>query len=49
VRQVIEQEYGIKLPVRTAGKYFKRWGFTPQTPIKKAYEQCPEAVMGPDK
>ncbi len=42
--QLIEQEYGLKLPVRTVGKYPKRWGFTPQKPIKKAYEQRPEAV-----
>ena len=44
VMQLIEQEYGIKLPVRTVGKYLKRWGFTPQKPIKKAYEQRPEGV-----
>ena len=45
VMQLIEQEYGIKLPVRTVGKYLARWGFTPQKPIKKAYEQRPEAVQ----
>lgn len=26
------------------GKYLARWGFTPQKPIKHAYEQSPEAV-----
>ncbi len=26
------------------GKYLKRWGFTPQRSLKKAYEQSPEAV-----
>ena len=26
------------------GKYLKRWGFTPQKPIKRAYEQSPAAV-----
>jgi transposase len=45
VMQLIEQEYGITLPVRTVGKYLRRWGFTPQKPIKKAYEQRPEAVQ----
>lgn len=44
VMQLIEQEYGIKLPVRTVSKYLKHRGFTPQKPIKKAYEQRPEAV-----
>jgi len=26
------------------GKYLARWGFTPQKPLKKAYEQSPAAV-----
>lgn len=44
VMQLIERECGIKLSVRGVGNYLKRWGFTPQKPIKKAYEQRPEAV-----
>ena len=44
VGQLIEQEFGIKLQVRSIGKYLTRWGFTPQKPIKRAYEQSPEAV-----
>jgi transposase len=45
VMQLIERECGIKLTVRGVGNYLKRWGFTPQKPIKKAYEQSPEAVQ----
>ena len=45
VGQLIEQEFGIKLQVRSIGKYLTRWGFTPQKPIKRAYEQSPEAVQ----
>jgi transposase len=45
VMQLIEREYGINLSVRGVGKYLSRWGFTPQKPIKKAYEQRPEAVQ----
>ena len=44
VMQLVEHECGIKLSVRGIGNYLKRWGFTPQKPIKKAYEQRPEAV-----
>ena len=44
VMQLIERECGIRLSVRGVGNYLKRWGFTPQKPIKKAYEQRPEAV-----
>jgi len=45
VRELIEQEYGIKLSIRGVGNYLKRWGFTAQKPIKKAYEQSPQAVQ----
>jgi transposase len=45
VKQLVERECGIRLSVRGIGNYLKRWGFTPQKPIKKAYEQRPEAVQ----
>ena len=45
VMQLIEQDTGIRLTVRAVGNYLARWGFTPQKPIKKAYEQRPEAVQ----
>jgi transposase len=44
VSELIEAVYGIRLTVRNMGKYLKRWGFTPQRPLKKAYEQSPKAV-----
>lgn len=44
VGQLIEREYGLRLSVRAVGNYLARWGFTPQKPIKRAYEQRPEAV-----
>jgi len=44
VRQVIMQDTGIDMPVRTIGEYLKRWGFTPQKPLKFAYERKPELV-----
>jgi transposase len=45
VKQLIERSYGLALSVRAVGNYLARWGFTPQKPIKKAYEQRPEAVQ----
>ena len=44
VMALIEREYGVRLHVRSVGKYLERWGFTPQKPIKRAYEQSPQAV-----
>lgn len=44
VSLLIEEKFGKQLAVRTIGTYLKRWGFTPQKPIKKAYEQNPKAV-----
>ena len=41
---LVQQEFGIELPIRSIGEYLKRWGFTPQKPITRAYEQRPEAV-----
>jgi transposase len=36
VMQLMEQECGLSLGLRTVGKYLARWGFTPQKPIKRA-------------
>lgn len=44
VAELIEHRFGMRLPVRTMGLYLARWGFTPQKPMKKAYEQSPAAV-----
>lgn len=44
VRLVIKQLYGRDLPLRTITDYLKRWGFTPQKPTKRAYEQNPKLV-----
>jgi len=44
VGQLIEQRFGIGLSVWTVGRYLGRWGFTPQKPVRRAYEQDPEAV-----
>ena len=44
VLQLVHQEFGIELPIRTLGEYLKRWGFTSQKPIRRAYEQSPAAV-----
>lgn len=45
VQQLIEEHCEVKLPIRTVGSYLERWGFTPQKPLKRAYEQDPAAVQ----
>lgn len=44
VQELIEKLCEIHLPIRTVGEYLNRWGFTPQKPLKRAYEQDPDAV-----
>ncbi len=44
VKELIERELGIVIAIRTTGDYLRSWGFTPQKPKKKAYEQNPKAV-----
>lgn len=44
VRDLIAQRYGTRLSVWTVGRCLRRWGFTPQKPLRRAYERDPEAV-----
>jgi len=44
VQQLMAQETGVKIAIRTVGEYLKRWGFTVQKPKKRAYEQRPAEV-----
>ena len=44
VADLILDQFGIVVAVRTMGAYLKRWGFTPQKPLRRAYEQSPAAV-----
>jgi len=44
VRALIRRQYGVRLTVRTTGKYLARWGFTAQKPLRRAYEQNPAEV-----
>lgn len=45
VRDLIQQMFGIEMPVRTVGEYLKRWGYTPKKPQRHARYQDPEEVQ----
>jgi transposase len=45
IHTLIKEQFGLDLPLRTINHYLKRWGFTPQRPIKRAYEQNPKKVQ----
>jgi len=45
IQSVIYQMWRVRIAIRTIGDYLKRWGFTPQKAIKRAYEQNPKAVQ----
>jgi transposase len=44
VRLLIKALFGVEITVQCVGKYLKKWGFTPQRPVKKNYKQQPEEV-----
>lgn len=44
VQQLILDRFGISLSRWQVGRYLKSWGYTPQKPIRKAFEQKPEQV-----
>lgn len=45
VKELVEREFGVVLAINTMGDYLRSWGFSPQKPKKKAYEQCPKKVQ----
>lgn len=44
VRDLVLREFGVKLGQDTVGRYLRAWGFSPQKPMRRAYEQSDEAV-----
>lgn len=44
VGQLIAQRFGVRLSVWTVGRLLARWGFTPQKPARRAFEQDSQAV-----
>lgn len=45
VKELVEREFGIILAINTMGDYLRSWGYSPQKPKKKAYEQCSKKVQ----
>ncbi|MFC7556593.1 winged helix-turn-helix domain-containing protein [Pseudoroseomonas wenyumeiae] len=44
MQALVRQRFGVTVAVRTMGSYLARWGYTPQKPLRRAYEQDPAAV-----
>jgi transposase len=44
IRELIAKECSVKLSVRSVGEYMRRWGYTPQRPVRKSYRQNPAEV-----
>ncbi|MCA1699325.1 MAG: IS630 family transposase [Actinobacteria bacterium] len=45
VCDLIEQRFEIQIAEKTAGRYLRSWGFSPQKPVKRAYEQSEPKVQ----
>lgn len=44
VCELIERRFHIRIAEKTAGRYLRAWGFSPQKPARRALEQNPQAV-----
>jgi transposase len=44
VQRLIVRKFGVTLSARSVRRYLRSWGFTPQKPVRRAYERNPEAV-----
>jgi len=45
VRELVRARFGMTLALRTVSDYLRRWGFTPQRPVKRALERQDAAVQ----
>jgi len=45
VRDLVMKKFSVTLPLRTMRKYLAKWDFTPQKPIRKAWQQNPAKVQ----
>jgi len=45
VRELVEDRFGVSVALSTVGAYLRAWGFTPQKPVRRAFEQSPAAVQ----
>lgn len=45
VAELIHARWGLRLSVWTVGRYLRKWGFTPQKPLRRAYERDARAVQ----
>lgn len=44
IRRLIIKRFGIHMSARSVRRYLARWGFTPQKPVRLAYERNPVVV-----
>ena len=44
VGDLLARRFGVQVSVWTVGRYLHSWGFTPQKPLRRAYERDPELV-----
>ena len=46
VQQFLAERFELSVSVWTVGRYLKKWGFTPQKPLHRAYEQDQKQLSG---
>ncbi len=44
VQGLTREWYGVEVAITTVGNYLRAWGFSPQKPVRRAFEQNPVAV-----
>lgn len=42
---LIKRRFGVTVSVWTVGRFLNEWGFTPQKPVRRAFERDPQAVQ----
>jgi transposase len=45
VAALVQRRFGVRVSLMTVGRWLKRWGFRPQKPARRAWEQNPRKVQ----
>ena len=44
VQQLIKEKFKVELSISSVSRQLKKWGFTPQKPIRRAYQRNPKVI-----
>ena len=44
IQHLIKEKFGVELSISSVSRLLKKWGFTPQKPVRRAYQRNPKVI-----